>query len=92
MPLLEFMVGTGGFEPPTSALSRQRSPPELRACFLSWLRAIHSTEKIDSPSPRIQATFLGGKSMFLKAVNFNINDESVKENHADEVGSADYWT
>ncbi len=25
------MVGTGGFEPPTSCVSSKRSPPELRA-------------------------------------------------------------
>ena len=24
-------IGTGGFEPPTSSMSRKRSPPELRA-------------------------------------------------------------
>ena len=29
------MVGTGGFEPPTSAVSRRRSPTELRAILVS---------------------------------------------------------
>ncbi len=28
---LAYLVGAGGFEPPTSAASRQRSPAELRA-------------------------------------------------------------
>lgn len=33
------MVGTGGIEPPTSSVSRKRSPTELRACFMRvWAR------------------------------------------------------
>ena len=39
------MVGTGGIEPPTSSVSRKRSPTELRACCLKSDNSIMSSQR-----------------------------------------------
>ena len=50
MQLLQrfFMVGAGGFEPPTSSVSGKRSPPELRAFNITLTKSDNSRNDIEN--------------------------------------------
>ena len=45
------MVGSGGFEPPTSSASERRSPTELRACPKSTRHCTQGARGVSSQAP-----------------------------------------